>query len=103
MALGAGDLVNTTVGSVAAQLGTLSVLDGSYVKVHALNEGSQAINAGRVPVLGAEDSQGMREGIKLLISARQNQTQRRPLFTGQMLLVIYMLRLPVILGLILRA
>ncbi|MFT6875549.1 MAG: putative outer membrane repeat protein [Granulosicoccus sp.] len=60
MALGTGDLVNTTAGSVATQLDALSELDGSYVKVHALNEGSQAINAGRVPISGAEDSQGMR-------------------------------------------
>lgn len=59
MALGIADLLNVTASAVAAQLNPLSELDASYVKIHALNEASQAINAGRVSSMGAEDSQGL--------------------------------------------
>lgn len=53
------DIVNTIAVSVSSQIDPLSTRADSYVKVHALKEGSQAINAGKVNLANAEDAQGL--------------------------------------------
>lgn len=67
------DIVNTVTGSVAAQLDPLSMLADSYVKVHALQDSSQAINAGKVSAANAEDAQGLpRDQISDIGSSEHN-------------------------------
>lgn len=73
--LGTGDLVNTVAGAVSAQLNPLSMPIGGYVKAHTLQDGSQAINAGRVSSQAAEDSQGLRrDQVSDIGASEQNST-----------------------------
>jgi len=53
------DLVNIDTAGVSVQLEALSGIDGSFVKAHALMEGSQAINAAQLNATSALDAQGL--------------------------------------------